>query len=93
MEIRTNRSFKINCAKKNRNISIVIYLLGFLIFIQLFTMSVMANEAAVKLGNEVLLEDYYHLIDGKKVGLVTNQTGVDSRGYKVDCPVCPRARS
>ena len=36
--------------------------------------------AAVKLGNEVLLESYFHLIDGKKVGLVTNQTGVDSRG-------------
>ena len=36
--------------------------------------------AAVKLGNEVLLESYSYLIDGKKVGLVTNQTGVDSRG-------------
>ena len=37
-------------------------------------------SAAIKLGNEVLLESYFHLIDGKKVGLVTNQTGVDSRG-------------
>jgi len=37
-------------------------------------------RAAIKLGNEVLLESYFHLIDGKKVGLVTNQTGVDSRG-------------
>ena len=37
-------------------------------------------RAAVKLGNEVLLESYSYLIDGKKVGLVTNQTGVDSRG-------------
>jgi len=34
----------------------------------------------VKLGNEVLLEDYFYLIEGKKVGLITNQTGVDSRG-------------
>jgi len=32
------------------------------------------------LGNEVLLESYFHLIDGKKVGLITNQTGMDSRG-------------
>jgi uncharacterized protein YbbC (DUF1343 family) len=39
-----------------------------------------ARRAAIKLGNEVLLESYFHLIDGKKVGLVTNQTGVDSRG-------------
>ena len=37
-------------------------------------------KVPVKLGNEVLLENYHHLIDGKKVGLVTNQTGVDSRG-------------
>ena len=38
------------------------------------------SRAAVKLGNEVLLESYFHLIEGKNVGLVTNQTGVDSRG-------------
>jgi len=38
------------------------------------------SRAAVKLGNEVLLESYFHLINGKNVGLVTNQTGVDSRG-------------
>ncbi|MBA7540751.1 hypothetical protein ES705_33054 [subsurface metagenome] len=38
------------------------------------------SRAAIKLGNEVLLERYFHLIEGKKVGLVTNQTGVDSRG-------------
>jgi len=37
-------------------------------------------RAAIKLGNEVLLESYFHLIEGKNVGLVTNQTGVDSRG-------------
>ena len=41
----------------------------------------MCNATAiVKLGNEALMEKYYHLIDGKKVGLVTNQTGVDSKG-------------
>ncbi|MEA2022355.1 MAG: DUF1343 domain-containing protein [Candidatus Caldatribacteriota bacterium] len=38
------------------------------------------SRAAIKLGNEVLLENYFHLIEGKNVGLVTNQTGVDSRG-------------
>ena len=37
-------------------------------------------RAAIKLGNEVLLESYFHLIEGKNVGLVTNQTGVDSGG-------------
>ncbi len=34
----------------------------------------------VKLGNEVLLEKQMHLVRGKRVGLVTNQTGVDGRG-------------
>ena len=38
------------------------------------------RRAAIKLGNEVLMESYFHLIEGKNVGLVTNQTGVDSRG-------------
>lgn len=32
------------------------------------------------LGNEVLMQDRHHLIEGKKVGLVTNQSGVNSRG-------------
>ncbi len=39
-----------------------------------------AREALIKLGNEVLFEDHYHLIEGKKVGLITNQSGVNSRG-------------
>lgn len=33
-----------------------------------------------KLGNEVLLSKYRYLLDGKKVGLITNQTGVNSKG-------------
>ncbi len=40
------------------------------------------TSAAVpfKLGNEVLLESYRHLIEGKRVGLVTNPTGANSQG-------------
>lgn len=33
-----------------------------------------------KLGNEVLLSKYRYLLDGKRVGLITNQTGVNSKG-------------
>lgn len=33
-----------------------------------------------KLGNEMLIPKYSNLIDGKKIGLVTNQTGVNSQG-------------
>jgi uncharacterized protein YbbC (DUF1343 family) len=33
-----------------------------------------------RLGNEVLFARYYHLINGKRVGLVTNQSGVNRAG-------------
>ncbi|MGE5370641.1 MAG: exo-beta-N-acetylmuramidase NamZ domain-containing protein [Solirubrobacterales bacterium] len=42
-----------------------------------------AKAAVVKLGNEVLLEKDHSLIEGKRVGLVTNQTGVNSQGTSV----------
>ena len=43
-----------------------------------------APEAGrVVLGNERLLTEYKHLIDGKRVGLITNQTGVDAEGRPV----------
>lgn len=37
----------------------------------------------IKLGNEVLFTRYQHLYDGKRVGLVTNQTGVNSQGKSI----------
>lgn len=39
---------------------------------------VMNTKPKVKLGIEVLLADRLDLINGKKIGLITNQTGVDS---------------
>lgn len=39
----------------------------------------LANPPAVKLGCEVLFEKRMDLIRGKKVGLITNPTGVDSK--------------
>lgn len=38
------------------------------------------NGAPVLTGLEVLLQDSLHLIEGQTIGLVTNQTGVDSHG-------------
>jgi len=38
--------------------------------------------AAVRPGIEVLLADSAHLVRGRRVGLVTNQTGVDGRGRR-----------
>lgn len=39
-----------------------------------------ANSASIKLGNEVLQKHFMQLLQGKRVGLLTNQTGVDSTG-------------
>lgn len=40
-----------------------------------------AQTTEFKLGNEMLMTPkYHHLIEGKRVGLVTNQSGVNSRG-------------
>lgn len=43
----------------------------------------LADTPRVKLGNEVLLARYSHLVDGKRVGLVTNHTGVNSKGESI----------
>lgn len=39
-----------------------------------------AEEVAVRPGIDVLLADSAHLVRGRRVGLVTNQTGVDTAG-------------
>jgi len=39
-----------------------------------------AESPVFKLGNEVLYSRYHHLIEGKRVGLITNQSGVNSQG-------------
>ncbi|MDD7363074.1 MAG: DUF1343 domain-containing protein [Peptoniphilus sp.] len=41
------------------------------------------QEGRVILGNERLFSEYAQLIDGKRVGLITNQTGVDANGVPV----------
>ena len=39
-----------------------------------------AADARVRPGLDVLLDDSLHLVRGRRVGLVTNQTGLDARG-------------
>ncbi len=39
-----------------------------------------AETSKIRLGNELLMSKYHYLIEGKRVGLVTNQSGVDSSG-------------
>jgi len=49
------------------------------IIFALINISPAENTTAVKLGVEVLLEEKLDLIEGKRVGLITNPTGVNSR--------------
>lgn len=50
----------------------------------IFCSNLSYSEASdFKLGNEVLMSKYHHLIEGKKIGLVTNQSGVNSQGKSV----------
>ncbi|MGE5703352.1 MAG: exo-beta-N-acetylmuramidase NamZ domain-containing protein, partial [Clostridia bacterium] len=39
-----------------------------------------ADAISIKLGNEMLVTHYSELLKDKRVGLVTNQTGVNSKG-------------
>ena len=49
-----------------------------LLFILSFFISVSAFAAGVKTGLEVLVDQKFKLLEGKRVGLITNPTGVDS---------------
>lgn len=40
------------------------------------------STGKVVLGNERILLEYEHLIKGKRLGLITNQTGIDSKGLR-----------
>jgi uncharacterized protein YbbC (DUF1343 family) len=41
-----------------------------------------AGAAAVRPGIEVLLDDSLHLVRSRRIGLVTNQSGIDARGRR-----------
>ncbi|MEW9670635.1 exo-beta-N-acetylmuramidase NamZ domain-containing protein [Ammoniphilus sp. 3BR4] len=58
-------------------VAILIFLFGFQLDAKAET------ETKLRLGNDLLLEKYSHLIDGKRVGLITNQTGVNSEGKRM----------
>ncbi|MGE5580163.1 MAG: exo-beta-N-acetylmuramidase NamZ domain-containing protein [Bacillota bacterium] len=53
------------------------------LFQSIFARTAMAAPSVApvfKLGNEVLFSRFHHLIEGRRVGLITNQTGVNSKG-------------
>lgn len=42
-----------------------------------------ANPPSIRLGDDVLITKYHQLIDGKRIGLITNQTGINSQGQSI----------
>lgn len=60
-------------------------LIGLLLVISLLVTCtpVAAKTPTIKLGNEMLLERYREIIRGKRVGLITNQSGVNSKGQSL----------
>jgi uncharacterized protein YbbC (DUF1343 family) len=58
----------------------IAFTLALLLMISTFALPGEAASPDFKLGNEVFLEKYAQLIDGKRIGLITNQTGVNSQG-------------
>lgn len=69
-----------NLLQKSTSHRNIIICLTVLLFISLLGEPVSSASPRVQLGNEVLLSKYRHLLAGKRVGLVTNQTGVDGLG-------------
>ncbi|MCL6611085.1 MAG: DUF1343 domain-containing protein [Peptococcaceae bacterium] len=45
-----------------------------------FKFATHAETPAIKLGNELLQGKYHYLVEGKRIGLITNQSGVTSQG-------------
>ena len=55
----------------------------FVLTLLLLSGSALAATPKVKLGDDLIVTEYRYLIDGKRVGLVTNQTGVNSQGVSI----------
>jgi len=68
----------VNLHKNEVNAMKKMQLPGWVIFLMIIGWAC-SQTTPVMLGNEVLLQDYLHLVQGKRVGLITNPTGVNSR--------------
>lgn len=67
----------------NRNLSPSIKLLVQSLVIILLSCSTHNQDSPMKLGIDVLVESKLNLLQGKRVGVITNQTGVDSKGNHI----------
>lgn len=58
---------------------IIAILLILTLLIPFAEIALSAAEPTVKLGDDLLMAKYHHLLEGKRIGLITNQTGVNSQ--------------
>lgn len=63
-----------------KNLKVIALVMLLLLSTLTTTAPVATAGSTFRLGNEVLLDKHRHLIEGKRIGLVTNQSGVNSKG-------------
>lgn len=63
----------------NITLKLLIWVCIFIIVLNILSSPIADQRIKIKLGNEILFERYFDLIKGKRIGLITNQTGLNSR--------------
>ena len=53
--------------------------LSVILFISLLTLNLSGQSIKIKTGIEVLKQQNFKMLEGKRVGLITNPTGVDNQ--------------
>jgi uncharacterized protein YbbC (DUF1343 family) len=74
-----------NIKLKTRNFIHRIRAISFRTSLFMFLLFLFSNQinAKVKTGNERLIDEYFHLIEGKKIGVIANHTSVLSNGMHI----------
>ena len=60
-------------------IKLITFIGIFIILVNILSSYIYEENIKIKLGNEILFERHFDLIKGKRIGLITNHTGLNSR--------------
>jgi len=60
-------------------IKLITFIGIFIILVNILSSYIYDENIKIKLGNEILFERHFDLIKGKRIGLITNHTGLNSR--------------
>lgn len=69
-----NLTRRIRCAMKSISIIILLYF---------FLAATLLGKPRVKTGDEIFVERYLHLVKGKRIGIITNQSGILYDGHHI----------